>query len=242
MTGTPTQTGTPTPTTDRIGPIISAIQPVAQNGCPGCCSFNCRLTPTPTPEFDSKGRRVYTAADRFLFIVETGFGASLLDAGSEGSIVGGEVSDIVHASMRPSLQVLGEADFGNGSSTICDGSPFDPPGGVPGFSPPLIDCTSPDLPPQGVIDCEATQPAVRDALEDMACRFSFVVTRANSCTKNRFGDFDFLSPFSTRQFCFQIPIDSALPAGEWVIAVQARDIVGNLGPLDEIVVRVSPVP
>jgi len=174
-------------------------------------------------------------------IVESGFGDSVLDAGSEGVMIDGDLQEI-GLSGRPSIQLVGSNDFGDGSPEICDGSPNDPPGGIPGFSPPLIDCTSPELTPGEVAACEATQPAVRDALEDIACRFSYVTSAGNSCTRNRFGDFAFLSPFATRQFCFQIPVDSRLSVGDTILAVQVRDVAGNLGPVREIVVRVPAEP
>jgi hypothetical protein len=191
-----------------------------------------------------EGRRVYTTSGRFLFIVESALGPSLSHAGSEGVLVsspGGFVlSSIVHNSNRPSLQLLGAAKFGDGSAAICDGSPAVPPGGVPGFNPPWIDCTSPDLSVEQLALCQSRQPAVRDALEDMACRFTYVQSQPNSCTRNRFGDFAFLNSTTTRQFCFQIPVDAELDLGERVIALQIRDVAGNLGPVEEIVVRVVP--
>lgn len=219
---------------------------MAQNGCAGCCSFSCRLTPTPTPEFDPEGRRVYTTSGRFLFIVETALGQSFLNAGSEGVLVassgGFSLSPIFHNSNRPSLQLLGGTAFGNGSPAICDGSPNVPPGGVPGFNPPWIDCSPLTMTPAELALCESRQPAVRNALQDLACRFSYVVSPPNACTRNPFGDFAFLSTSSTRQYCFQVPLEAQFAPGERVVAVQARDIAGNLGPVKEIVIRVDSEP
>lgn len=203
------------------------------------------MTPTPTPEFDHAGRQVYTTSGRFLFVVETRLGPSFLNAGSEGVLTiasNGTVTlnPINHSSNRPSLQLLGGANFGNGSAAICDGSPHIPPGGVPGFHPPWIDCSPMTMTAEELTLCQSRQPAVRAALEDMACRFTYVAQSTNACTRNPFGDFAFLSSTSTRQYCFQIPVDAELAPGERIVAVQARDIAGNLGPVREIVIRVLP--
>jgi hypothetical protein len=219
-----------------------ALQPVAQDGCPGCCSFDCRLTPTPTPQFDAEGRPIYTTSGRFLFVVETKPGVSFLNSGSEGTIVNNQVTGISHGSQRPSLQVVGSMDFGNGSAAVCDGSPNVPPGGVPGFDPPWIDCTSPDLSAGELTLCQSRQPAVTSALQDLACRFNFVINQTVACTKNATGNFAFIAGDASRQYCFQVPLDSELPAGDSVIAAQARDTAGNLGPLKEIVIRVPAAP
>lgn len=215
---------------------------MSQDGCPGCCSFSCRLTPTPTPEFDGQGRPVYTTAGRFLLIIEAQLGQSLLNGGTEGLLDDdNNVTAIRHPSDRPSLQVVGSGDFGNGSATICDGSPFMPPGGVPGFDPPWIDC-DPDLPAEDLALCQSRQPAVRDALEDIACRFTYVLSEPRACTMDETGDFAFIGQFSSIQYCFQIPLDSELPVGDTILAAQVRDVGGNLGPLKEIVVRVPAQP
>lgn len=150
------------------------------------------------------------------------------------------LNPIFHNSGRPSLQLLGGAPFGNGSTAVCDGSPNIPPGGVPGFQPPWIDCSPLTMTPQELALCESRTTAVRNALQDMACRFTQVTLSTNACTRNQFGDFAFLASNSTRQYCFQVPVDAELGPGERVIAVQARDTAGNLGPLAEIVVRVVP--
>lgn len=153
-------------------------------------------------------------------------------------MVGDDVDDITHSSGRPSLQLLASMDLGNGSSQVCDGSPVNPPGGVPGFAPPIIDCDDPDLTPAQQLACQSQESEVTDALVDVACRFAFVTSEGNACTKNPFGDFAFLADNTTRQYCFQIPTDSQLPAGETVLKVQARDGAGFLGPASEIVIRV----
>jgi hypothetical protein len=200
------------------------------------------LTPTPTPELDPSGRRVYTVSNgRFLFIVEGGLGQSGSQPGFEGTVIGqinNTVAPINHFSGRPSVQVLPSENLGNGSSRICDvGPPF--VGGVPGFDPPHIDCN--DLSGQELIDCQNQVGATTNALVDMACRFLYVSGEGTACTRNQFGAFQFLNSGpegSTRQYCFQIPSTAALHVGETVFAAQLRDQQGNLGPLREIVIRV----
>lgn len=183
---------------------------------------------------------MFTTSSRFLFIIETRPGVSFLHSGSEGSIVNNVVTGISHGSQRPSLQALAAANFGNGSAAVCDGSPNDPPGGVPGFNPPWIDCTSPELTPSELTLCQSRQPAVTSALQDLACRFTFVNNETFACTKNGSGNFAFLASDATRQYCFQVPVDSKLASGEQIVAVQTRDTAGNLGPVKEIVIRVPP--
>lgn len=129
-------------------------------------------------------------------------------------------------------------DLGNGSAAVCDGSPANPPGGIPGFDPPVIDCDDPDLTPQEMTDCLAQVSQVTNALVDIACRFTYVTSQGNACTRNPFGDFSYISSVASRQYCFQVPADSRLASGDTVFAVQARDRAGNLGPRREIVVRV----
>jgi len=115
-----------------------------------------------------------------------------------------------------------------------------PPGGVPGFNPPWIDCPPALLTPDELALCNSRQPAVINALKDVACRFNYVQVSSSACTRNQFGDFSFLTSTSTRQYCFQIPVDAELGPGDRVVGVQVRDVAGNLGPLQEIVIRVVP--
>lgn len=177
-----------------------------------------------------------------MFIIESELGESFLNGGGEGVRNDDNVvNTIFHSSGRPSLQVLASRDFGDGSAALCDGSPAMPPGGVPGFDPPWIDC-GPDLSPTDLALCESRQAAVKDALIDLGCRFNIVQSEARACTKDETGDFAFLGDFSTRQYCFQIPVDSQLPSGDTIIAVQIRDVGGFLGPVEEIVLRVPAAP
>lgn len=124
-------------------------------------------------------------------------------------------------------QPLGDPDdpSGFGSSEICDMGPEPTPfGGVPAVNPP-------DFGPGQMIT---------DAIQDMQCRFSVQEASNVACTRNRFGDFAYLDPATRRQFCFQVPLSAQFQVGDTVMAIQLRDLAGNLGPKKEIVIRVGP--
>jgi hypothetical protein len=80
---------------------------------------------------------------------------------------------------------------------------------------------------------------VTTGLIDMACRFEQVATTA-ACTRDRYGNFAFMSGSTTRQYCFQVSAAAELPIGDTIFSLQFRDTSGNLGPRKEIVVRVDP--
>lgn len=175
-------------------------------------------------------------------MVEGSPGPSFRQPGFEGVTID-QANHIVAAindlSGRPSLQVIDTMMWGNGSSAVCDVGPNPPAGGIPGVDPPYIDCDG--LMEPEFSQCLSRVAMVTDALKDVACRFLYVTQVANSCTRNKFGDFAFLNPTSTtRQYCFQIPISAELAVGDHIMVAQIRDSQGNLGPKQEIVVRVLP--
>ncbi|MDX2169060.1 MAG: dockerin type I repeat-containing protein [Deltaproteobacteria bacterium] len=212
-----------TPVEAQSGPVVRYAGAIDQDGCPSCCQFSCLLTPTPTPEVDALGRRVFRrTSGQFLLVVEAGPGTSNRQPGSEGVVSGGTEVPIAHASGRPSLQVQSQRKLGNGSAAIdCRTIPL---GGVPGF---------PNL------DFAATS-AVTTGLIDMACRFEYFSASSVACTRNRYGDFAFLGSGSSRQYCFAVKNVDEFPDGVNVVAVQLRDVSGNLGPKKEFVVIVEP--
>src|SRR5262245_34956783 len=114
----------------QTGPVPSFFGPVNQDGCPFCCEFRCQLTPTPTPEFDGQGRRVFRRFHGlFLLVAEAGLGTSRRLPGVEGVVSGTEVQPIFNASGRPSLLVSADHDWGNGTPQVdCRTQPL---GGVP---------------------------------------------------------------------------------------------------------------
>jgi hypothetical protein len=176
------------------------------------------------PEFDSQGRRVFRRHEGlFLLVAEAGLGTSRQLPGSEGVFNGRFVDPIVHSSGRPSLMALSERDLGNGTLGVdCRTLPL---GGVKGFPGKLT------MPPD---------PDVTTGLKDMACRFELATSSSTACTRNRNGDFSFLGTGTSRQYCFQVPEVAKFGLGDTVLSLVFRDAAGNLGPRQEIVVRVDP--
>lgn len=207
----------------QTGPVPKFFGALNQDGCPFCCEFTCRLTPTPTPEVDAQGRRIFRrSSGSFLLVAEAGPGTSARQPGTEGLFDGNSILPITDPSGRPSVQILASRDLGNGSLAIdCRTIPL---GGVKGFP---------------ALSFDAGQD-ITTALRDMACRFEFATLATNACTRDRNGNFAFINGTSTRQFCFQVPAVAALPLGDTILALQFRDTNGNLGPRQEIVVRVAP--
>jgi len=60
-----------------------------------------------------------------------------------------------------------------------------------------------------------------------------------ACTRTPSGSFATVNSLSTTQFCIPIAKAWAFPAGDTVVAVRVRDQAGNLGPVQEMVVRVN---
>ncbi len=211
------------PVAAQSGPTVRFAGAVNQDGCPFCCAFDCQGEPTPAPEFDDQGRRVFRrSTGQFLLVVEAGLGTSGRNPGSEGVYSGTDVVSITHASGLPSLQLLAGNDLGTGTPQVdCRSEPL---GGVKGF--PALDF--------------AAGGGVSTALVDMACRFELAQSSSFACTRDRFGNFAFLGVGSARQYCFQVSNVSEFPPGRSVAAVRLRDTSGNLGPRHEFVVVVEP--
>lgn len=199
---------------------------MSQDGCPFCCEFLCAMTPTPTPFIDNQGRQVFVhATGQVLFVIEGQLGTSGIPVGNNIMPSGSERGDV---------QVLVSKNTGNGSAAKCDmGPPPNPFGGVPGINPPLF----------------APGQAITDAIQDMACRFTIQTESRFACTKTRSGEFGFVSCAPTpsggsqscaKQFCYQVPLSGAFKVGDTEVALQLRDLAGNLGPKKEIVIRVLP--
>jgi len=143
--------------------------------------------------------------------------------GSSGAKVGSNL--IVDPSMqRPDLRLENTQNMGGGSTAVCDIGPGG--GGIPGINPT-------DFGPSQFVS---------DALADFACRFEFHLAAA-PCTLDSNGLDSTLSPSTTAQFCDQVSATAAFPDGESLLTVQVADIVGNIGPTAQIVVRVvTPTP
>ncbi len=203
------------------GPVVSWAGAINQNGCPGCCSFSCRLTPTPTPHIDDSGRRIFQrSAGRFLFIVEGALGQSFLPPSTAGTRKGAVIQSL-GAFARPGVQVVFDRALGNGSTFVECGTTI--VGGVPAAI--------------GLSEAQRT-----NAMIDAACRFEWVLY-SEACTRDRFGGFATVSDDTLVQFCFQVTESAEFPLGDTVAEIQLRDGAGNLGPVEEIVIRVgTPLP
>ncbi|MFN8642182.1 MAG: hypothetical protein U0802_11180 [Candidatus Binatia bacterium] len=182
------------------------------------------LTPTPTPFIDDNGREVFVRnSGQFLLVVEARRGASGVNPGSNLLPFGDDRGDVQVLLSRPIGDVNDPVGFG--SAAVCDmGPPPTPFGGVPGVDPPQF----------------APGDQITAAIQDMACRFSVQETSMVACTRGRFGDFAYLGSQTRTQFCYQVAMTAAFQPGDTVVAVQLRDLAGNIGPIKEIVVRVLP--
>lgn len=124
---------------------------------------------------------------------------------------------------RPDLQIQSSVPLGNGSVAICDTGAPPVGGGVPAIVPASYDPNS---------------TFVTNALLDFACRFE-AFSRAAPCTLVGSATFGFVQPAATAQFCDTVAATSAFPLGEAVLSVRVRDVDGQSGPVEQIVVRVA---
>jgi hypothetical protein len=193
------------------------------DGCIYCCDEACANQPTPVPELDELGRRV--------FVIGAGGGGVLVVEGKRGlsGLPPASSLDPVPPSNRPDLWIQSTQNLGNGSPLVCDKSP---PivGGVPGRQPPDFDFDFGDS-------------TVNDALVDFACRFQYFPP-GQPCTFNGPGlDATLVIPGAEAQFCDFISAAARFLPGESVVSVVLRDASGNVGPTKQIVVRVpTPTP
>ncbi len=203
--------------TQETGPVVTFAGAFNQDGCPDCCRFACRLTPTPTPEFDQQGRRVFQRpSGRFLLIVEGAPGLSLREPSTAGTRSGRTLQPLGGLA-RPGLQVLFDNALGNGSLTVDCGGAMD--GGIPSW-----------------IGLDENQ--ISAAMLDASCRFEWLPD-TDPCTRDRVGGFSTLSRDTSKQYCFQVPPAAVFPVGETVVQIQLTDQFGDPGPVEEIVIRVG---
>ncbi|MCX8070916.1 MAG: hypothetical protein N3C12_00495 [Candidatus Binatia bacterium] len=206
----PSPTATATPA-PTIGPRVSYFALARADGVV--------LEPSGTNE---EGVPIYVrpAGAGFYIVVEGAPGVS-------GAPVGLSTFQEDLASL-PDLQIVASRALGDGSLAVCDVSP--PGGGVPAVEP---------------ADFSAT-PEITAAINDFACRFRdgegkpSGVGPADACTLFPSGDFGFVNPASTVQYCAQVSRLMSFPVGDTVLSVRLRDILGNVGPTARIVVRVQP--
>lgn len=183
------------------------------------------LNPT---SFDNEGRPIYLRQHGHgsIIVIEAKPGSSNRPV---GALAFNEDGDF------PDLQLLVSDALGNGSPAICDVTPPNIGGvaAVPSLSFDPI-------------------PSVINAANDLGCRVDDGVGhnegRRNSgdaCTRtnaaNSFG-YGFVASTSAIQFCIPVADAWRFHDGDTIIAGRLRDSVGNVGAIEEIVVRVVAEP
>lgn len=194
-------------------------------GCAHCSSSECICAglPSPTPEFDSAGRRRYRYPRDVPFNI-------VIEArpGTNGVNVGTTLLPTNQAT-PPHLQVLVDRALGDGDPAVdCRTSVSARDwGGVPGTSPLVF----------------SADQATVNTITDLTCRFGVFDSQA-PCTLDRYGDPGFLNPNPTdtsiKQFCHLLLRSDLFPVGDTILAARVLDISGVAGPIAEIVIRVSP--
>lgn len=206
-------------------------------------------TPTPTPTLGSGANIGFMgllraddsllepngvdAAGRPVYVRQNPSGFRLVvDAkpGTSGAPVGANAfnPNPTDPAARPDLQIEVSRPIGNGSTTVCDNGDGHI-GGVPAIDPPSYDPTQ----------------AISDALNDFACRFNDGTGKPggrafeSACTQFPDGEFRFVDPSATIEFCGFIPVPLGFPDGDTIVTARVRDTNLILGPPQQIVVRVT---
>ncbi len=148
--------------------------------------------------------------------------------GTSGAAVG--ISSYqVDLSSFSDLIVQASHDLGDGSVAVCD-DPILMPGGVPGNSSPDYSETPENIARVNDLSCRfvdgAGEPVARQ-------------TSADSCV-NFNGDFRFVDPQTTTQFCGFINVPLGFPMGDTTVWASLRDVEGNIGPEARMIIRVVP--
>ena len=215
VSSTPTPTFTPssptptaTPAPDEIGPLITHL---------GLAHADDR--PFVSAAFDALGRP--------LFSLPFGYGVSLIVEARPGPSGARPGLQGYRADGFPDLQLIVSAPLGDGSAAVCDDTP---PliGGVPRTAPLVF----------------GADAAAQAATNDLGCRIddgtgvaSGRAARQFACTRSA-GDFDFVAPATTVQYCLPIARPWAFAVGDTVVAARVRGVDGRFGPVREMVVRV----
>lgn len=151
--------------------------------------------------------------------------------GSTGAPIGTSSYDVTLVGL-PDLQIQVDRPLGNGSVSVCD-DPMTMPGGVPAIDPPTFD--------------SSTQTV--STINDFACRFvdgqgdaEARTSPQDSCVAFASGDFAFVDPESTTQYCGAINVPLAFPVGDTLVSARVRDTAGNVSDVERILIRVVPLP
>ncbi|HXQ21708.1 MAG TPA: hypothetical protein VN812_08540 [Candidatus Acidoferrales bacterium] len=186
-----------------------------------CCDPSCATTPTPTPEYDAQGRRIYEEkVGQFLIVVE----------GGPSAATPGIRLLPVPPSNRPDLQIESAQDMGaNPINAQCASGPASSGGGgIPGINPPNF-----------TPDPNATPSFITNALTNFACRFQAFAGDTRCTFVDDSGESSFVTPGSVIQFCDAVTTTAAFQPGDSVLTVQLRDTSGRVGPTAQIVIRVA---
>jgi len=185
-------------------------------------------TPLPPDMFDDEGRPVYSreVGSGFLLIFEARVGAS-----------GATVGDLAYdydpndPTVLPDLQVVLSQPLGDGSPAVCDKTRPNI-GGVPAVPSLSFDPVS---------------QTVSNAINDFGCRIDNGagqpegVSSADACTSFPDGDFHFVEPTSTLQYCMLVSGGWQFQTGQTVVKARVRDQNGNVGAPREMVIDVNGV-
>ncbi len=214
---TPTPTPPPTPLPTRPVGREDVRVPKGQPLGPVITHFGvARADGRPvTPVATEKGIPTYlsSAGAGFMLVVE-----------AKPGLAGHEVGRRVFAhvandpTVRPDLEIISNRPLGNGDPRVCD-SRRPNIGGIP------------------AAQSFAETQAITDAINDFACRFETHNDNESACTVNEQGDFAFVSPETTQQFCMAVARAWEFPVGETILTVRVRDVKGNPGPPKKLRIR-----
>lgn len=221
-TATSTPTVTVTPTTTRT-PTVTRTPTATIPPEPVITFFGItRADHTLVSPIDSvDGTPIYQrGAYNFSLVIEARPGGTLADVGN--STFNWSASNPM---TLPDLQVEASNNLGNGSAAVCDdsGSAL---GGVPAVVP--FDFS----------------PAEAAAINDLSCRFQDGTGAPSGRTTDACtlfypsGNYHFVDPSSTMQYCADIGPLLSLPQGDTVIAARVRDVAGNLSAVSTIIIHV----
>lgn len=156
----------------------------------------------------------------FLIYIEARPGISRLPVGTVTFNFDDEDPNVL-----PDLQLLVSRPIGNGSDLVCDSGPVPLPiGGVPATVPVAF----------------GGSLTIAAAINDFACRFDARGASSQACTRDTFGSDAFVNPLSRVQFCSSpgVGAELAFPLGDTTITARVRDIAGQPGHPQSIVIRV----
>lgn len=181
--------------------------------------------PLQLGDFDEQGRPVFqlSSGSGILLVFEGTTGRDRSPVGSRAFVPQGGGSF-----GWPDLQVIVSQPLGNGSAAVCD-KQRPQAGGVPGVPSLSFDDT----------------PAVRNAINDLGCRFDDGtgeprgVPEEFACTFFPDGEFHFVRPESTIQFCALVTSAWAFRPGRTIVKARLLDELGRAGPPREMVIEVE---